>query len=604
MPNDKAKLKPDFGGWATKANVKCTDGRTILPDAFVHQDGEMVPLVWQHLHNEPGNVLGHALLENRDGSIYTYGFFNDTEAGKNARIIVEHKDVQSLSIYANGLIEKSKNVSHGTIREVSLVLSRANPGATIDFINVQHADGSVSVLEDEAFIEMGVKLDLPKEDTEEAEQTLAELAQEILSHAAEGSDETLGDVIATMSEKQLEAFYAVIANILDGGDVEQSAIEENSDEGDEKTVMKNNVFDGSAVQVGRAARPQIAHAEFMNILDAARKSPTGSLRHAFESSEAGRDFLAHATTYGVGSDRDNLELLFPDAQGITREPTFISRRMEWVSRIISGTRHTPFSRIKSLHADITADEARARGYIVGNTKVEEVFPILRRVTTPQTIYKKQRLDRDDIIDITDFDIVRWLKAEMRVMMDEEIARAVLIGDGRDPVTEIDDHISADHVRPIWGDSSVYTYHKQVASTQGVDDLIDDMISARDEYRGSGNPDLFVPPTFLTSMRLLRDLDGRRLYRSISELADELEVNSIVTVPVMENQSRTDTVDYTLKAIICNLRDYTIGADKGGQLSFFDDFDLDVNQYKYLLETRISGALWVPKSAIVLEQAVV
>lgn len=596
-------LKPDFGGWATKNNVKCTDGRTILPDAFSHQDGMIVPLVWQHLHNEPTNVLGHALLQNRPEGVYTYGFLNDTEAGKNAKLIVEHKDIQSLSIYANGLVEKSKNVSHGQIREVSLVLSRANPGATIDYINVQHADGSVTVLEDEAFIEMGIALERPQTN-EEAEQTLEELAQEILSHADEESKETLGDIIGTMSEKQLEAFYAVIANLMDG-ELEQSAIEdeENSDEGDDKTIMKNNVFDGSAVQTGNAV-PRLAHSDFQTIMQDARSRGI-KLSKAFEESEAGQEFLAHAGTYGIGlPDHDNTEFLFPDARSITREPTFIARRMEWVSKVMKGTRHTPFSRIKSLHADITPDEARARGYVTGNLKVEEVFGLLRRITTPHTIYKKQKMDRDDILDITDFDVVRWLKGEMRVMLDEEIARAILIGDGRDPVTQVDDHIPTDNVRPIWGDAAVYAYHKQVASTQGVDDLIDDLITARDEYRGSGNPDLFVPPTFLTQMRLLKDGDGRRLYRSVAELAEELEVNSIITVPVMENQTRTDTVDYNLMAIMVNLYDYTIGADKGGQINFFQDFDIDYNQEKYLYETRISGALWVPKSAIILEQAVV
>ena len=603
MPKQKADLKPDFGGWATKNNIKCTDGRTILPDAFAKQDGVTVPLVWQHMHNEPANVLGHALLQNRPEGVYTYGFLNDTKAGKNAKILVEHKDIESLSIYANSLVEKSKSVAHGVIQEVSLVLSRANPGAQIDYINIQHANGEVSELEDEAIIHMGLTLELPGDEVEELEEDLEKLVEEVLSHANDDDMKTVGDVIATMTDEQRDAMYVVMTQIMEGGELEQSAIEESDsddeDEGDNKNLMKKNVFDGSGVEVMK--RPKLAHSDFVNIMNDARR--IGSLKAAFEESEAGAEFLAHVGTYGVGADRTELEYLFPDARSITKEPTWISRPMEWVAGVLKEARHTPFSRIKSLHADITADEARARGYVTGNLKVEEVFPVLRRITTPHTIYKKQKLDRDDIVDITDFDIVRWLKAEMRVMLDEEIARAVLVGDGRDPVVDVDDHIPMDNVRPVWGDDAVYTYHKQVAVDRTDDELVDDVITARTEYRGSGNPTMFVAPSQLTAWLILRDTDGRRLYRTVAELASEMRVKKIVEVPVFEGLNRTPVAtQYNLRAIILNLRDYTIGADKGGEINFFEDFDIDYNQQKYLIETRISGALWVPKSAIVLEQA--
>lgn len=589
------KTNFDFSGYATKNNLKCTDGRIILKDAFKDQSGMSVPLVWQHMHDDPTNVLGHVELENREDGVYGYGYLNETPQGQNAKLLIAHKDITALSIWANSLVEKSKAVAHGVIREVSLVLSGANPGAVIDNIAISHADGTVTNLDDEAIIYTGLDFELPE-------------SEEIVHAEGETKDETIGDVFETLDEKQKVAVYAIIGQLLgEGGDEEKEENLEQSAEDDseetiqgDSTIMKKNVFDGSAT--GDTSVPRLTHEHFAEIVKTAQK--VGSLKEAFLTHEVGQEFLAHVGTYGIGSDRANLELLFPDAQGVTKEPTWIARRMEWVSRVISGTKHVPFSRIKSLHADITADEARALGYVTGNLKVEEVFPILRRITTPHTIYKKQKLDRDDILDITDFDVVRWLKSEMRVMLDEEIARAVLIGDGRDPVTEVDDHIPTDKIRPVWGDDAVYCYHKQVASTQGTDDLIDDIITARIEYRGSGNPDMYLPPSFLTAMLLLKDGDGRRLYRSVAELAAELRVNSIIEVPLMENQVRTDTVDYNLMAIIVNLRDYTMGADRGGEINFFDDFDIDYNQYKYLLETRCSGALVVPKSAIVLEQAVI
>lgn len=578
------KLIHDFSGWATKYNIKCTDGRTILPGAFEHMDKQVVPLVWQHGHSDVSNVLGHGLFEDRPEGLYMYGFLNDSSAAQHAKSALQHKDITSISIWANQLVEKSKRVAHGMIREASLVLSGANPGALIDFVAIQHDDGTIMESSDEAIIHSGMDLTL-FEPSEDDDDVYVE-HEGIMIHA----DRTVADVFETLNDEQKTIFYAMAAELIGGGD----EMQQGEDLYDEGETMKTNVFESKDVD----PKKDLLHANFSEINTRAKE--LGSLKAAVQ--EAGIDHIEHATTYGIGSDRDNLELLFPDARGVTKEPTWISRRMEWVSSVLGGTKHTPFSRIKSLHADITADEARARGYITGNLKVEEVFSILRRITTPTTIYKKQKLDRDDILDITDFDVVRWLKGEMRVMLDEEIARAILVSDGRDPIAEVDDHINTDNIRPIYGDSAVYVHYAQVAADHTADDLIDDIITARIDYRGSGNPTCFVSPAQLNSWLLLKDGDGRRLYRTVSELAQELRVNRIVEVPVMDGLSRTpDEDEYELRAIILNLNDYVVGADKGGEINFFDDFDIDYNQYKYLLETRISGALIVPKGAIVLEQ---
>lgn len=596
MPNPNF----DFSGYATKNNIKCTDGRTILPGAFEEMDGVTVPLVWQHMHNEPGNVLGHAILENREDGVYAYGYFNDSEDAEKAKKLVKHGDIKSLSIYANSLVEKAKKVAHGVIRELSLVLSGSNPGALIDNVAIEHADGTVMELEDEAFIYTGEEIELPENEENEEEEN-----EEVISHAddEESDSETVGDVFNSLSDKQKTVVYAIVSQVLgeNSSELEQSAIQNQNQEGDPKNIMKRNVFDGSAIQVTNTM-PKLSHDVFSQIAERAKK--LGSMRAAFEESEEGMEFLAHAGTYGIGSDRTNLGLLFPDAQPVRRgEPDFIARKMEWVSTVINGTRHTPFARIKSVHADITADEARARGYITTNQKVEEVFPVLRRITTPHTVYKKQKLDRDDIIDITEFDVVRWLKAEMRVMLDEELARAFLVGDGRDPVTEVDDHIPVANVRPIWADDAVYVYYSQVAVGLTTDDLIDEIIKMFVNYRGSGTPTMFCAPSLLTNMLLLKDLEGRRLYRSVQELAAELRVKDIVEVPIMEGLNRTPAAtQYNLRAIVVNLMDYTVGTDRGGEINFFDDFDIDYNQYKYLMETRLSGALTVPSSALILEQA--
>lgn len=575
-----SKLMPDFGGYATKYNVKCSDGRIILPGAFDEMNGMTIPLVWQHGHSDVSNVLGHGLLEAREDGVYLYGFLNKTKGGVHAKEAVKHKDLSSLSIFANSLIEKSLKVAHGVIREASLVLSGANPGALIDFVAIEHSDGQIEMSSDEAIIYSGLELDLPRGSITHEEEEMLDDA-DIVMHA----DKTFAEVFETFTDEQKTVVYAIVAQVMEDESLAQSSIED-TEEGESKE-MKNNLFD----QDGNSEK-ELRHVSFSEINDTAKK--LGSLKAAV---------IQHAGTYGIGEDRDNLELLFPDARNATKEPTWISRRMEWVNSVLNGTSHRPFSRIKSLHADITADEARARGYITGNMKVEEVFPILRRITTPKTIYKKQKLDRDDIIDITDFNVVVWLKAEMRVMLDEEIARAILVTDGRDPVADVDDHINTENVRPIWGDDAVYVHYEQVAATRTDDELIDDLITARIQYRGSGNPTCFVSPTQLNSWLLLKDGDNRRMYRSVAELAAELRVKEIVEVPVMEGLNRTpDLVQYNLRAIVVNLMDYVVGADKGGEINFFDDFDIDYNQYKYLLETRISGALIVPKSAIVLEQA--
>ena len=478
---------------------------------------------------------------------------------------------------SEALVEKALQVAHGVIREVSLVLSGANPGAKIDFVSVAHGDGSLVDLDDEAIITTGIKLETPGSEEEEEEETL--------EHADD--DVTLGDVFETLNDDQKNMVYAIVGQVLEGSEDELAQTSIESDEGDEENVMKKNVFDGSATEVENKNQPALTHDQFNAIMADARQM--GSLKAAV---------IKHAGTYGI----DDINYLFPDARNVTAEPTWISRDMEWVAGVLSGTRHTPFSRIRSLHADITADEARAKGYVTTAQKVDEVFPILRRITNPTTVYKKQKLDRDDVVDITDFNVVSWLKREMRVMLNEELARAILVGDGRagaDP-----DHIDETAIRPIWADDALFVTHKQVASTQGTDDLIDDLITARVDYRGSGSPSLFVAPSFLTAMLLLKDADGYRIYKSISELEAELRVKEIVEVPIMEGLQRTDTVDYNLRAIMVNLRDYTVGADKGGEINMFDDFDIDYNQYKYLIETRVSGAMVLPKAAVVLEQAVV
>ena len=580
------KSKFDFGGYATKNGLKCTDGRTIIKDAFKDNDGQIVPLVWQHQHNEPANVLGHAVLENREDGVYAYCRFNDTDSGKNGKLLVEHGDVRYLSIFANQLVEKAKNVIHGMIREVSLVMAGANPGAVIDNLSFEHSDGNITMDEEEAIIYTGLELENKKE-----EKPVEEI-KHVDTPAKAEEDETVEDVFNTLSEKQKTAVYAIMGAVLDGeettdevaehSDVSNEKSKENSNNEGDKEIMKNNVFDGS----DSSNRVHLSHDQFKEITADAFKF--GSLKQSI---------LSHAGTYGI----DNIDYLFPDARALATEPTFVKRDQTWVGPVLSGTRHTPFSRIKSVQADITVESARAMGYVTAGLKKDEVFGLLKRTTTPTTIYKKQKLDRDDIVDITDLDVVAWLKMEMRVMLDEEIARAVLVGDGRSQVS--DDHIDETCVRPIWTDVVLYSHKIQLPATDNLpEEVMDKIILGRVNYKGSGTPTLFGSPSFITSMLLIKDTTGRRIYNTEADLAAALRVSRIVEVPIMEGLHRTDTLEYDLLALIVNLYDYTIGADKGGAVSMFDDFDIDYNQYKYLIETRCSGALTLPKSALVIERA--
>jgi len=599
-----ATAKPDFSGYATKAGLKCSDGRTIMPDAFKHQDKEVVPLVWQHSHNEPSNVLGHAILENREDGVYAYGFFNDTEQAKNARVLVQHDDIKSLSIYANQLTEKAKQVFHGFIREVSLVLSGANPGALIDNITLAHSDGELVTLEDEAIIYTGLELHHGEEEEEESTDDEA-------VHANEDDGPTVQEVYDSMTDEQKEVVHFMIGAALESSaeslsqaahsdvdtetdtDTEEDSVDESTNvlahhdevSGEEGQRMTRNVFEQ---QNGGKQDPEhvLTHDAIKGIVQEAHK--IGSLKEAVE---------AYAFKHGI----DNIEVLFPDARSITDTPEFDQRRVEWVAGVMNGTRHSPFSRIKSLVADITFEEARARGYIKGNLKKEEWFGVSKRLTTPTTVYKKQKLDRDDIIDITDFDVVVWLKAEMRLMLDEEIARAILIGDGRaiDDEDKIKDPRGAAEGAGI---RSILYDHDLYAATVTVDDsatsleTADAIVSGMGYYKGSGSPTFYTTLPVLTSLMLTREpVSGQRYWRTAADLAAEMGVKEIVTVEVMEDEP-------DLVGIIVNLRDYTLGADKGGDITLFDDFDIDYNQYKYLLETRLSGALSKIRSAIVVKRA--
>ena len=562
--------KFDFSGWATKVNLKCSDGRTIMKDAFKDNDGKSVPLVWNHQHNDPSNVLGHALLQNRDEGVYAYCTFNDSEAGKTGKLLVQHGDVCALSIWANQLKQNLNNVVHGNIREVSLVLAGANPGAFIDSI-IMHGQES----DEEAIIYTGEDIVLSHGDDKEDKKV-----EETEKKIETGKEETVADVFNTLSEKQKNVVYAIIGQALEEG--EGSNDEEESEGGKE---MKHNVFD----QTEEKQDDVLSHDAMNTIISDGKRF--GSLKESF---------LAHADEYGI----KQIDYLFPEAKSLNNPPEFIKRETGWVSTVMNGVHRTPFSRIKSSFADITADEARAKGYIKGNLKKEEVFTLLKRSTTPTTIYKKQKLDRDDIIDITDFDVVTWLKSEMRMMLDEEIARAILIGDGR--LSSSDDKINEQNIRPIVNDSELYTVRVSVtvAANATSDDkakaMIRAAVKARKNYKGSGNPTFFTTEDWLTDALLLEDTMGHRLYKNESDVAAAMRVSNIVTVPVMEGAKGPDGGD--LIGIIVNLNDYNVGADKGGAINMFDDFDIDYNQQKYLIETRCSGALTKPYSALVLELA--
>lgn len=555
----------DFSGWATRNNLRCSDGRTIMKDAFKHNDGQTVPLVWNHQHNDPLNVLGHALLENREEGVYAYCKFNETESGKNAKLLVEHGDVSALSIYANQLKQQGSNVIHGAIREVSLVLAGANPGAFIESV-MSHGEES----DDEAIIYTGEDISLFHAD-EKKDKPVDEKSED---------EETVADVFNTLTEKQKTVVYAMIGQALE----EKEESEDNNNNDDSKggnKTMKHNVFDKEDTK-----KDVLSHSDLEAIFADAKRY--GSLKDSV---------LAH----GI----EQIDYLFPDAKNVTNTPQFIQRDMGWVQKVMNSVHHTPFSRIKSILADITEDDARAKGYIKGNLKKDEVFTLLKRTTTPTTIYKKQKLDRDDVVDITDFDVVAWLKSEMRMMLDEEIARAALVGDGR--LSSSDDKINEQNIRPIWTDADLYTIKTPVTVQTGATAyekakaFIRAAIKSRKNYKGSGEPTLYTTEDVLTDCLLMEDTTGRVIYDSVSKLATALRVKEIVTVPVMENLSRVDNgTTYGLMGIIVNLTDYNIGADKGGAVNMFDDFDIDYNAQKYLIETRCSGALIKPYSAIALE----
>ena len=573
-------MEYDFSGWATRNNIRCSDGRTILKDAFKHNDGQTVPLVWNHDHNDPLNVLGHALLENRDEGVYAYCTFNDTDAGRNAKALVEHGDVTALSIYANQLKQQGPNVLHGAIREVSLVLAGANPGAFIDSI-IRHGEES----DEEAIIYTGEELVL--EHSQHAivnDKNLDAVKDNFTPPSGDKKDEksekTVKDVFDTLNEEQKTVVYALIGQALD----ESNQNENNEKEGNDN--MKHNVFD----QDQKEKENVLTHADMETIISEGKRY--GSLKDSF---------LAHTAQYGI----DHIDYLFPDAKNVTNQPDFIKRDDSYVQKVLRGVHHTPFSRIKSTHANITADEARAKGYIKGHLKKEEVFTLLKRTTTPTTIYKKQKMDRDDIIDITDFDVVAYIKAEMRMMLDEEIARAILVGDGRS--TSSDDKIPETNIRPIAKDEDLYTIKAPVAVAKDATEdaiakaFIRTVIKSRKEYKGSGSPTLFTTEDMLTNCLLLEDNNGRIIYDSVDKLATTLRVKEIVPVEVMEGVTRTaGAKNLPLMAILVNLNDYYVGADKGGAINMFDDFDIDYNQEKYLIETRISGALVKPYSAIAFE----
>ena len=647
----------DFGGYATRNNILCTDGLIIGDNAFAHNDGMIVPIFWQHQQNNISNLLGHGKLENRPDGVYVYGTFNDTKQGRDAKKAVMHGDVNALSIYANKLKKNNNVVTYGDIKEVSLVLSGANKGAYIDYRAFSHGDtGDFSegiIYNDETFdyiahSEGGVKnmtdaqidaiidsmtdeqrellftiagedsvehADSSDEPVGDVLNTLNEKQKKSVSYIvhADSSDETVGDVLNTLNEKQKKAVAYIIGQLIEGDDedVEHS---ENMEEDD----MKTNVFEKQ-----NGSRDALAHAEGVKGAILADLKKCGSLSEAIRAHEdeiaeavshlEHGEVLQHDDVAGVNYGITNIDYLLPDARTISTTPDFIKREDAWVAKVMQGTSHTPFSRIKTMHADITADAARAKGYTKGHKKTEEVFALLKRSTTPTTIYKKQKLDRDDVIDITDFDVVLWLRAEMRIMLDEEIARAILVGDGR--IAGTDDKISETNIRPIYTDDVLYTIRQQFLTSSSTTSeekakiFIENVIRSRKNYKGSGNPVLFTSEDMLTDMLLIKDGVGRDIYDTMEKLKNKLRVSDIITVPQFESLTTDITTGtapnavtntWTLDGIIVNLKDYAVGADKGGAVGMMDDFDIDYNQMKYLIETRCSGALIRPKSAIVVE----
>lgn len=558
-PNDVA----DFDGWATVAGIKCSDGRVISHHAFEQNDGAVVPLVWQHGHDNVTNVLGHAQLEKKPEGVYAYGFFNGSQQAEHARELIEHGDVTAMSIFANNLKQNGNVVQHGNIVEVSLVLKGANPKATIENVTMSHSDGEGY----SAIIKMGDG-DVTHEDFEGSEESDSE-------DESSDEDKTIGEILSTLTEEQLEAVNYLIAAAIDG---ESEDSEETNEETEED--MKHNVFEGD-----KTPENTLSHAAFAELVEAAKRNNATLL-----------DELKHGD-YGI----DNIGYLFPDAKSVTDEPTFLDRDQSWVSVVMNGTKHSPFARIKSVFADIRDDKARAKGYAKkAQKKTEEVIKLLTRTTSPTTIYKKQKLDRDDIVDITDFNVVSWLKNEMKGKLSEEIARAILIGDGRQ-ITD-PDRVDDEAIRPILKENDLYAFHKSLEANTTDETLVDDIVLASADLEGSGAPTLFISKKRLVKMLLLKDKNGRRIYETEASLAGALGVSKIVTVPQFEGlEHEIKGVNHELLAIVVDLRDYTIGSNAGAELGMAESFDIDFNQYKYLMETRLSGSLTAPYSALTISR---
>jgi HK97 family phage prohead protease len=598
-------MEADFSGYATKAGIKCSDGRTILPGAFKHQDQMQVPLVWQHGHDNVENVLGHVILENRDDGVYTYGFFNSSSKAKHAHGLLEHGDIKHMSIWANQLVERGAKVLHGMIREVSLVLAGANPGALIQNVTIRHSDGE-EVLDDEAIIynDAEIEHEQPQSDDDVShDETKKDVAAETndntggnadkkeleeLVHAV-SDDTTVEDIYESLTDEQKDVVHYMLGLALESGQGANNLQQDNLGDAEDKdkdkdNTMAHNVFEkdkeDKATSLRSGSGSVLSHSDMEAIFSDAKKS---TLKEAVES---------YALSHGI----DDIDTLFPDARNLTGTPEWNKRRTEWVDVVLNGVRKSPFSRVKTLYADLTADEARAKGYITGSLKKEEYFSVSKRVTTPTTIYKKQKLDRDDMLDITDFDVVVWLKGEMRLMLEEELARAILISDGRDVSNE--DKINEGNIRPISKDHQLYTTTITVNLSDASSDIgefVDALITNRRFYKGTGLPTMFTTETVIAQIMTLKDGMGRRMYRTLDEFASEVRVAGIVPVEPMEDEP-------SIVAILVNLNDYNVGADRGGNVSLFDDFDIDYNQYKYLIETRVSGALVKLKSAIVVKKA--
>lgn len=565
----------DFAGYATRNDKLCSDGRIIKHGAFKDNDGDTVPLVYQHDHKNPDNILGHAVLENRDDGVYAYASFNDGESAQQVKRLIKHGDIEALSIHATSIKQRGMEVVHGIIREVSVVLAGANPGAYIQDIAFAHDDSDETA---EAVIYSGEQIELSHADEPKPEKESED----------DKEGETVADVIASMTEKQRTAMYAVIQQIAEGGgdpedDMEHSA--ESSTNDDKESTLTHNVFEGAEAQA-ETERPTL---DFNEIIHDAERG--GLLSEAV---------LYHAEQYGI----KNIDKLFPEAHNLNTTPVLIERRKEWVPKVFGGAMHSPFSRIKTQSADITDDALRAKGYKKGDKKTGGAFAVAFRQTTPQTVFVKQQMDRDDIIDVTSFDVVSWIKGIMRAQLEEEISRAILIGDGR----ELGDanKINEDNIRPIWTDADFYSVKVDVTEggTKAVTprQLEEAIESSFHKYEGSGSPVLFCPRSTYLKLKQQRDANGRRMYKTKTEVAEALEVSDIVIVDLMDKRVRTDTNSkkYDLLGIVVNMNDYTLGADKGGETTYFEDFDIDFNQHKYLYESRCSGSLTRPKSALIIE----